>query len=178
MADPQGFLKLDRATPTRRPVDVRIRDWKEVYEDFPAEASREQAKRLSSFAYGKLLEAILARSAKVGVEIRWVDPAWTSLVGWAKYGSAFGINPDQAAAFCIDRKAALSKNHRRRGKVLGEWVDVHARPERLDGLKSKASPRRRVRVPGGSGACRSGSPLRSGSSAWPLAPTVSSGPRG
>jgi glutamate synthase (NADPH/NADH) small chain len=45
MADPQGFLKLDRVTPTRRPVDVRIRDWKEVYEDFPAETSKEQAAR-------------------------------------------------------------------------------------------------------------------------------------
>ncbi|HUR50710.1 MAG TPA: glutamate synthase subunit beta [Mycobacteriales bacterium] len=45
MADPQGFLKLDRVTPTRRPVDVRIRDWKEVYEEFPVEASRDQAAR-------------------------------------------------------------------------------------------------------------------------------------
>ena len=45
MADPQGFLKLDRRTPTRRPVDVRIRDWKEVYEPFPAEAAKDQAAR-------------------------------------------------------------------------------------------------------------------------------------
>jgi glutamate synthase (NADPH/NADH) small chain len=45
MADPQGFLKLDRVTPTRRPVDVRIRDWKEVYEDFPVAAVRDQAAR-------------------------------------------------------------------------------------------------------------------------------------
>ena len=45
MADPQGFLKLDRATPTRRPVDIRIRDWKEVYEDFPVEAVEAQASR-------------------------------------------------------------------------------------------------------------------------------------
>ncbi|MDX6216070.1 MAG: glutamate synthase small chain [Frankiales bacterium] len=45
MADPQGFLKLDRATPTRRPVDVRIRDWKEVYEHFPVEAVEAQASR-------------------------------------------------------------------------------------------------------------------------------------
>ena len=45
MADPQGFLKLDRKTPTRRPVDVRIRDWKEVYEEFPVEASTDQAAR-------------------------------------------------------------------------------------------------------------------------------------
>jgi glutamate synthase (NADPH/NADH) small chain len=45
MGDPQGFLKLDRKTPTRRPVDVRIRDWKEVYEDFPVTAVRDQAAR-------------------------------------------------------------------------------------------------------------------------------------
>jgi glutamate synthase (NADPH/NADH) small chain len=45
MADPQGFLKLDRVQPTRRPVDVRIRDWKEVYEDFPLAAVRDQASR-------------------------------------------------------------------------------------------------------------------------------------
>jgi len=33
MADPKGFLTTERATPIRRPVDVRIRDWKEVYEE-------------------------------------------------------------------------------------------------------------------------------------------------
>ena len=33
MADPKGFLTTERAVPTRRPVDVRIKDWKEVYEE-------------------------------------------------------------------------------------------------------------------------------------------------
>ena len=34
MADPQGFLKIrDRELPTRRPVPVRLKDWKEVYEE-------------------------------------------------------------------------------------------------------------------------------------------------
>ena len=32
MADPKGFLTTPRQTPMRRPVDVRIKDWKEVYE--------------------------------------------------------------------------------------------------------------------------------------------------
>jgi glutamate synthase (NADPH/NADH) small chain len=32
MADPKGFLTTPRETPKRRPVDIRIRDWKEVYE--------------------------------------------------------------------------------------------------------------------------------------------------
>ncbi len=45
MADQTGFLKHGRALPQRRPVDVRIRDWKEVYEDFPAEHLHDQAAR-------------------------------------------------------------------------------------------------------------------------------------
>jgi glutamate synthase (NADPH) small chain len=45
MADSTGFLKHGRALPQRRPVDVRIRDWKEVYEEFPAEHLHDQAAR-------------------------------------------------------------------------------------------------------------------------------------
>jgi glutamate synthase (NADPH) small chain len=40
-----GFLKWGRQTPTRRPVPVRLRDWKEVYEPFPEEHLRTQAGR-------------------------------------------------------------------------------------------------------------------------------------
>jgi glutamate synthase (NADPH/NADH) small chain len=45
MADPTGFMKADRVLPTRRPVDVRILDWKEVYEDLEPSVLREQAGR-------------------------------------------------------------------------------------------------------------------------------------
>src|SRR4051812_35988037 len=45
MADPKGFLKHRRETPTRRPVPVRLRDWHEVYEPFPAEQLQAQAAR-------------------------------------------------------------------------------------------------------------------------------------
>jgi len=38
-------MKHDRTAPTRRPVPVRLRDWKEVYEDFPAAELRTQASR-------------------------------------------------------------------------------------------------------------------------------------
>ena len=45
MGEATGFLKWDRLTPTRRPVPVRLRDWKEVYEPFPAESLQLQAGR-------------------------------------------------------------------------------------------------------------------------------------
>jgi glutamate synthase (NADPH/NADH) small chain len=45
MGETTGFLKWERTGPTRRPVELRLRDWQEVYEPFPAEALRTQAGR-------------------------------------------------------------------------------------------------------------------------------------
>jgi len=45
MGEATGFLKWSRETPTRRPVPVRLRDWKEVYEPFPADKLALQAGR-------------------------------------------------------------------------------------------------------------------------------------
>jgi glutamate synthase (NADPH/NADH) small chain len=44
--DPKGFLKYThRETPERRPVDLRLKDWNEVYEDFPHSTLQHQASR-------------------------------------------------------------------------------------------------------------------------------------
>ena len=46
MADPKGFLKItERELPPRRPVPVRIMDWKEVYEPGDSAVLRRQASR-------------------------------------------------------------------------------------------------------------------------------------
>ncbi len=45
MADPRGFLTTARELPARRPVDVRISDWREVYEAMQPGAVEAQAGR-------------------------------------------------------------------------------------------------------------------------------------
>jgi glutamate synthase (NADPH/NADH) small chain len=45
MGEATGFLKWGRQLPSRRPVPVRLLDWREVYEKFPAEHARTQAGR-------------------------------------------------------------------------------------------------------------------------------------
>ncbi|MDZ7728318.1 MAG: glutamate synthase subunit beta [Dehalococcoidia bacterium] len=45
MAKPTGFIEYDRTTPRRRPVEERVHDWLEVYEDFPPAQLKEQAAR-------------------------------------------------------------------------------------------------------------------------------------
>lgn len=45
MGDPKGFMTTPRETPKRRPVDVRIKDWREVYEPQSFEHLQKQAGR-------------------------------------------------------------------------------------------------------------------------------------
>ncbi|GIF37824.1 glutamate synthase subunit beta [Actinoplanes xinjiangensis] len=45
MPDPNGFLRYERQLPKRRPVPVRILDWKEVYPPAGEELIRDQATR-------------------------------------------------------------------------------------------------------------------------------------
>jgi glutamate synthase (NADPH/NADH) small chain len=45
VGDPKGFLNNKRETPTRRPVEVRILDWREVYDPFNPETLKKQASR-------------------------------------------------------------------------------------------------------------------------------------
>jgi glutamate synthase (NADPH/NADH) small chain len=45
MGETTGFLKWERITPKRRPVSVRLHDWREVYEPFDKDALKLQAGR-------------------------------------------------------------------------------------------------------------------------------------
>jgi len=45
MADPKGFLKYAREGPKRRPVELRVRDWREFYEPIPEDKLKAQGAR-------------------------------------------------------------------------------------------------------------------------------------
>jgi glutamate synthase (NADPH/NADH) small chain len=45
MGKTTGFMEFGRQLPRRRPVSVRLRDWKEVYEPFPEEDTKTQGAR-------------------------------------------------------------------------------------------------------------------------------------
>ncbi|HEX6401817.1 MAG TPA: NAD(P)-binding protein, partial [Pseudonocardiaceae bacterium] len=48
MADPKGFMRTSRQNPPRRPVELRLRDWREVYEEMDRGAVEAQAGRCMS----------------------------------------------------------------------------------------------------------------------------------
>ncbi|MBM4133246.1 MAG: glutamate synthase subunit beta [Nitrospira sp.] len=45
MADPKGFMKYAREGPKRRPVELRVQDWKEFYDPMPEDALKAQGSR-------------------------------------------------------------------------------------------------------------------------------------
>ncbi len=45
MGEATGFMQWTRITPKRRPVELRLQDWQEVYEPFPSELLKLQAGR-------------------------------------------------------------------------------------------------------------------------------------
>ncbi|MFP3254725.1 MAG: IS200/IS605 family accessory protein TnpB-related protein [Hydrogenobaculum sp.] len=73
--------------------------------------------RLQKWSYKRLLNKIEILAKRNGIEIRKVNPAYTSLIGKLKYAPQFNIDKDIAAAFVIARrglrfKESLPKNYK------------------------------------------------------------------
>ena len=62
-------------------------------------------KRMSLFAYKKMIDSIKCRAEKMGIVVYEVNPAYTSQIGKIKYMKRFGINIHQAASYVIARRA-------------------------------------------------------------------------
>ncbi|GIO23290.1 IS200/IS605 family accessory protein TnpB-related protein [Oceanobacillus sp. J11TS1] len=62
-------------------------------------------RKISMFAYRKMVQAIKARAEKIGVAVFEVNPAFTSQIGKMKYMKRFGISIHEAASFVIARRA-------------------------------------------------------------------------
>lgn len=70
------------------------------------------ARLLSSFAFDAFRQAVLSRAARNGVEVIEVNPAFTSVIGFGKFGPGYGLSCHEAASVAIGR----------RGLEFGEWL--------------------------------------------------------
>ena len=67
--------------------------------------------RLQKWSYKRLLEKIEILAKRNGIEIRKVNPAYTSVIGKLKYAPQFNIDKDIAAAFVIARRGLRFKEN-------------------------------------------------------------------
>jgi len=73
--------------------------------------------RLQKWSYKRLLEKIEILAKRNGIEIRKVNPAYTSVIGKLKYAPQYNIDKDIAGAYVIARrglglKESLPKNYK------------------------------------------------------------------
>lgn len=66
--------------------------------------SKKYARMLSSFAYNRIVQNIKSRAHRLGIEIREINPAYTSTIGLVNYTKKLGISTHQAAAYAIARR--------------------------------------------------------------------------
>ena len=84
MGKPTGFLEFDRNDARHRPVPVRLRDWKEVYEPFPAEELNQQAARCMDCGIP---------FCNNGCPLGNLIPDWNDLVYRGQWQDAIGTTP-------------------------------------------------------------------------------------
>ncbi|HEX6341673.1 glutamate synthase subunit beta [Umezawaea sp.] len=78
MADPQGFLKHDRADAKKRPVDERVQDWREVYQTPEPEARDKQVRTQASRCMDCGIP--FCHSGSAGCPLGNLIPEWNDLV--------------------------------------------------------------------------------------------------
>ena len=69
------------------------------------------SRMLSNFSYSCFHQMLISRANRFGIEVREVNPAYSSLIGLTKFMSLYGLSSDTAAALVIARRA-LRKSER------------------------------------------------------------------
>ena len=64
-----------------------------------------RSRMLSSFAYGRVKTHFLSRGYREGVEVREVNPAFSSVIGRVNFMERYGLSVHQAAALVLARRS-------------------------------------------------------------------------
>jgi len=169
---------VDWARQSGKPIAVEELDFQKKKAALREQSPR-YARMLSTFAYQKFFALLRSRAAREGVEVidedhdgePGVNPAFTSVIGEAKFAPGYGLSPHCAAAVAIARRglrfgerlrsrSAFPLPARTRGKhVWRDWrrVAQRLRAERARGRRSFEEGRGRG-IPLSSAAPARGSP--------------------
>ena len=156
---------FDFAKDKQKPIVIEKLDFTKKKAELYAAAKDKHQKRyarmLSSLAYNQVKEVIKARGFDKGIEILEVNPAYTSVIGFWKFATRYGISGHQAAALVIARRALrLSEQPNRRDHnasqlpvkderehVWSFWRKVARKPRKLAVLHSLRNKTQSLTVP-------------------------------
>jgi IS605 OrfB family transposase len=83
---------------------IAIEDLKKLPKGRRGDGFAKLRSRLQKWSYKRLLEKIEVLARRNGIELRKVNPAYTSVIGKLKYSPQFNIDKDVAGAYVIGRR--------------------------------------------------------------------------
>lgn len=94
----------DYALEKQKDIVIEKLNFKQKRSELEKNTNAKYAKMLSSFAYQQIISGIKVNGYKFGINIREVDPSYTSIIGKNKYSIPLGLSIHQAAAYVIARR--------------------------------------------------------------------------
>ena len=88
---------VEYAREVGKPVVIEKLDFRQKKAVLEGE-SRKYSRMLSSFAYGKIKAYFISRGYRQGIEVKQVNPAYSSVIGRVKFMERYGLTMHQAAA--------------------------------------------------------------------------------
>ena len=116
---------VEYAREVGKPIVIEELDFRQKKAALEGE-SRRHSRMLSSFNYGKVKAHFLSRGYREGVEVRQVNPAFSSVVGRVKFMERYGLSVHQAAALVLARRllGCFERIPRQRVCPVGNGVQV------------------------------------------------------
>ena len=108
-----------------KPIVIEKLDFRQKKAALEGE-SHKYSRMLSSFSYGEIKACLLSRGYREGVEVRQVNPAFSSVIGRMKFMERYGLSVHQAAALVLARRllGCSERIPRRRVAPVGNGVHV------------------------------------------------------
>ena len=94
MGKPTGFMEFKRETPTRRPVNLRILDWNEIYHDFPEDKLADAGRPLHGLRHPVLPRPHAQRQSltdTTGCPLGNLIPDWNDAVYRGRWKDALDL---------------------------------------------------------------------------------------
>ncbi len=95
---------VEHAEQTLKPLILENLDFQKKKQSLRETHTPSQSRKLSSFSYQSILTHLKSRAFRKQIEIKQVNPAFTSLIGRIKFASRYGLSIHHAAALCIGRR--------------------------------------------------------------------------
>lgn len=89
---------------TQKPLVVEKLDFQQKKTELEESGNKKYARMLSSFAYNSILDTIKSRAWRFGVQVKEVNPAFTSIIGRVKFANRYGLTIHESAALVIARR--------------------------------------------------------------------------